>query len=209
MYQFYNTTSDDIVIGSIKLVPGSNSISTKCFISIASDPSFLSQVFQSNIQPVIGDQNIKGETAMNWVLSVARSSNFPKDFVPRSTQLTSYFKPRGLIFTAAGSSVTTYWYKFTADLAFRGGTMYSTGSIGDSITISLVDKDNIMGQGANYVIGVYADSIYVFPNASMEILELSISDPLSTGLYFKIDYTNTIITPCKVILNLFAYEFPA
>ena len=104
--------------------------------------------------------------------------------------------PFGVLFDAPANVTTTYDYKLTDTYSLKGGILFApTGNIGDSISIEIVDVDNITGYGANTVLASYVTNWYV------------ISAPLSAGLYFRFIYVNTSAsTDTKVIVNMIAYK---
>lgn len=116
--------------------------------------------------------------------------------------------PFGVFFTAAANQTTTYSYELTSPVYLRGGVLYATPStIGDRLTVEIVDVNNILGEGANTVIAIYVNGWYVMPGVVNQIEDISVSEQLPSGLYVNFLYNNTSLTQAtQVIVNFLSYQ---
>lgn len=136
-----------------------------------------------------------------------------KDSLPKKVQQTmgeggAYaMRPRGFGGIALPSQNTTLDYQVTENLRFRGGVMYAKdASLGDTVNMYVVDKDNILGYGANFVLAHYVQNWQVMPNCPNIVEDVDLSSPLLAGLYFRLVYTNTHASnSVPVLLNLYSY----
>ena len=121
--------------------------------------------------------------------------------------------PRAIKFDAPANQTSTWDKPIDEILVLRGGLLFSNNAnIGDSLTVSIVDKDNVLGFGGTpsspTVVGQYVKEWYVMPGIVNELADVSISQPLQSGLYVRFEYTNTSQTSTvNVIVNLISYEF--
>ena len=117
-------------------------------------------------------------------------------------------QPFGVLFPAAANSTTTYDYKLLDNYSLKGGVLFAKdASVGDSISVQVVDVDNIVGYGAGAVLTTYITNWYVIPNEQNVVEDISISAPISAGLYFRFVYASTSAsTDAKVIVNFMAYK---
>ncbi len=77
------------------------------------------------------------------------------------------------------------------------------GNNGDHLTFSVIDKDNILGYGANTILDSFAENFYIFPNEVAEIREHKAD--LIAGLYIRCHYVNTGASQVRFIGNLLRY----
>jgi hypothetical protein len=115
--------------------------------------------------------------------------------------------PFGTMFDAPANQTTTYDLKITNTVYLKGGIMYATpGNVGDIINVQVVDKDNITGYGVNTILATYVNNWYVIPQDMNAVEDVSLSQPMSAGLYIRFVYTNSSVNDSKVIVNLLAYQ---
>lgn len=116
---------------------------------------------------------------------------------------------QGILFTAIAGQQTIWYYQIPLTLYARGGTLCSfSGASGDWISVDIVDKDNVTGQGGTpdnpTVLDDYIPKWYVMPGQNI-IEDISISSPIPPGLYFRITYHSTGNTDTIVGCNLLTY----
>lgn len=123
--------------------------------------------------------------------------------------------PRASIFTVPKGTTYNYDKQLDATLVVRGGILFTQdGIVGDSLKVQVIDKDDVLGLGATpgspIVLGQYVKEWFVMPGIRNELVDISISQTLMAGLYFRYIYTSTslLVNP-TVILNLLAYEIIA
>ena len=77
------------------------------------------------------------------------------------------------------------------------------GNDGDSLDFCVIDIDNILGYGANFVLDAFAKNYYVFPNEIETVREYKAD--MFPGLYIRAHYTKTGPTDARFICNLLRY----
>lgn len=77
------------------------------------------------------------------------------------------------------------------------------GNDGDYLDFSVVDIDDVLGQGAGTVVDQFAENIYVFPD-HVSIFKEHRAD-LIAGLYVRAHYNNTGANDVTFICNLLRY----
>ena len=92
----------------------------------------------------------------------------------------------------------------------KGGILFSqNAAIGDYIVVEVIDKDNVLGQGASpenpLVLGQYVYKWYIMPGVPNVLEDISISQALPQGLYFRFTYTSVGSTAPTVLVNFISY----
>lgn len=90
-----------------------------------------------------------------------------------------------------------------------GGQVLTNENIlfGDSFTFQIIDKDNILGYGANTVLAEYIPKRYTTPNDKIDIkMNLGQIKLLYQGLYLRLKL-HTVSTGFKVCCNYYFYEY--
>lgn len=118
--------------------------------------------------------------------------------------------PFGAKLTPAAGTLTNCDVVLPANMVLKGGIIFSNNSvIGDHISISVLDKDNVLGFGATpeapIVLGTYVISWYVMPGIENKVEDISISQPMPQGLYLRVAYTSVGEEAPIVLLNLISY----
>ena len=115
--------------------------------------------------------------------------------------------PFGVSFTAAANQVTTFSYTLTAATYLKGGVLYVTpGTMGDQLTVQIVDVNNVLGYGANFVVATYVNGWYVIPSLQNTIEDISVSALIPAGLCVNFLYANVSTTQAtQVVVNLLSY----
>jgi hypothetical protein len=118
-----------------------------------------------------------------------------------SKDLNANFK--GNLFSATAGNVTNNDMLISDDHLIDGATLICiNAAIGDKMTMQVVDKDNVMGYGANVVLGQYVTDWYVNPNESKQLdFQSAYPAKIYTGLYLRLIYTSTGSTNVDVIVN--------
>lgn len=151
------------------------------------------------------DESNASDFESNYKLNADKT---PADKVIQSLgEETFLFKGIGMKFSAEASSETTHDLLFDKAYAMKGGMFYSTnGDISDSIKVSLVDKDNVLGAGAGVVINEQIPKWYVIPGTTMHIDDIAVSYLPAAGLYLRVTYNNTQQSSVDAVLNMIVYE---
>lgn len=113
---------------------------------------------------------------------------------------------RGFRFLAPVNQVTTYDFLLDEAYLIKGGWFYSKGGgTSDIVEIQLVDKDNLLGAGAGFVLGNYIEDYHVIPDFPIEVEDISTAIMPLSGLYFRaiIDRTATASgSDSEIVINL-------
>ena len=62
--------------------------------------------------------------------------------------------------------------------------------MGDAATFSVVDVDNVLGQGAGYVVSEYVTNLPLAPWNHQQDILASTAGSIQAGLYLRVTYTN-------------------
>ena len=110
---------------------------------------------------------------------------------------------RGFKFTADAGQATTHEWAAPYDIIIDGGAMSTIGaSLGDSVSLQVIDKDNILGYGANTVLGQYVTNWFMNPQESVQInFQNGYPAKIVGGLYLRAIYYSVGGTDVEVILN--------
>ena len=115
------------------------------------------------------------------------------------------FKGNGVIAEVDTGKTTDIDFKVTFDALLNGGILQTIGeSFGDYFQAQVVDVDNLLGQGANFVVNTWIDKWY----ALLEDKHLNLTTPqagdIPNGFWLRIKYTSVAPlggTKIKVIVN--------
>jgi len=77
---------------------------------------------------------------------------------------------------------------------------------GDSITVQIVDKDNVLGYGAGLVVNTFGQTIQIPRTGFFTVLSEAISSAIPTGLYFRVIYHSVGTTSVKMRVNCRGYN---
>lgn len=89
-----------------------------------------------------------------------------------------------------------------------GSYFFTVGSTaGDYVDFQIVDKDNILGAGAGYILSQFADNFYVNPLCTdYTKIETETVALVPQGLYMRVKYTNVnLTTAASVFINQITY----
>jgi hypothetical protein len=100
----------------------------------------------------------------------------------------------GFTFTATANAASNHDFKFTEDTWLYGGIMYSGNYVaGDWVKQQIIDIDNILGAGANYVVKEFVHKWFILPGQND--VRVAIPTEVPSGLYLRIVYTATGAAP--------------
>jgi hypothetical protein len=179
--------------------------------SIGTVGSGSSMVVSINFNDVLSSAD---QTTLDSIMS-AYINTAPPATVPSVIQILGADSvsicPFGTMFSAPTGQTTTYDLEIPNQVYLKGGVMYSSpGNVGDTLTVQVVDKSNITGQGGTSenptVLATYVNNWYVIPEDMNGIEDVSLSMPMIAGLYIRFIYTNSGTNACQVIVNLIAYQ---
>jgi len=113
--------------------------------------------------------------------------------------------------TTLQANATTNWdIPLPENMTLRGANMFSSNAqLGDWISVTVIDKTNITGQGGTTtsptLLGTYVISWFLVPGLWNKIEDVSISETIPAGVFLRVTYTSTGSTPPTAILNLISY----
>jgi hypothetical protein len=110
---------------------------------------------------------------------------------------------KGILFTATAGTTTTSDLLVSDDSLIDGAKLIVIGAtIGDKGTLQVIDKDNVLGYGANTVLGQYVTDWYMNPNDSNQLDSKSAYPAkIFGGLYLRMIYTSVGPSDVNIILN--------
>ena len=111
----------------------------------------------------------------------------------------------GITGVAAANTTTAFDYRIASPLCIYGFALIQQGaSFGDYISLQIIDKDNILGYGANFIVSTIITKGYADPNTTRIVDKSEYARTIPIGLYVRINYTNTaLITSVNVAANFF------
>jgi hypothetical protein len=111
---------------------------------------------------------------------------------------------QGTKFSSFPSTSTTHDFKVDDDHILDGCEISAIGQIalGDYFIGQVVDKDNILGFGAGVILNQFVPKWFLVPGVIRQ-LDFSSRYPakILNGLYLRIIYVSTGLTPVDVIVN--------
>jgi hypothetical protein len=112
----------------------------------------------------------------------------------------------GFEFTAVANDTTDYEVKWTEDIEFVGAVAKCDRSDkGDTVGMSIVDVDNILGYGAGFIVTEFGKDI---PGKMIEAkcdANTTTAATILAGLYIRIRYVNTSTTDVVEIAGSLRY----
>lgn len=107
--------------------------------------------------------------------------------------------------TVNANSTANIDYKMTTPCALFGAELIQLGAnFGDYVKFQVIDKDNILGFGANTILNEWVTKWYVDPTSSRWKVQSEYGATIPADIYIRLIYTNTnALTQVKVALNLF------
>lgn len=116
--------------------------------------------------------------------------------------------PIAINFSAGPGTTTTNDFKLLTPTRFKGGEMFVNNlTLGDFGQIQIIDKDNVLGFGANFVLSDWIPKWFVFPGVTNTMESQELSTVVPANVYLRTKYTNTsILTTASVYLNIRAYK---
>jgi hypothetical protein len=118
--------------------------------------------------------------------------------------------PFGAMLSPTAGTTTNCDIALPQTMVLRGGVFFSTNAVvGDWISISVVDKDNVLGYGGTpespTILGTYVLSWFIMPGVENILEDVSISQSLPQGVYMRIAYTSVGTTAPTALINFISY----
>jgi hypothetical protein len=110
---------------------------------------------------------------------------------------------QGHKFTATAGQTTSSDYQVLNDCLIDGAMVFAkSAAIGDKVTFQIIDKDNVMGLGANTVLGQYVTDWYINPDSTFQAdFKSAYPAKLIYGLYLRTVYDSTGANDVTFIIN--------
>lgn len=112
----------------------------------------------------------------------------------------------GQVFTATNSTTTTNYMSVPFQYLSGGRFETENNTFGDIISFAIVDKDNLLGYGVDFVLSPYMTNCPVPKNGIIEERGMTLSNTIPSGMYLKSEYVSTGGTDVKCGLTLFGYN---
>lgn len=95
----------------------------------------------------------------------------------------------GHFFSAPPAQVTYYPYTYSEDLYLQGIRCHigNNAQFGDYLTFGVVDHDNVLGYGVDFVICTMAETLYVWPGMEIVRIDSALKD-IPSWLYLRHGY---------------------
>lgn len=110
---------------------------------------------------------------------------------------------QGFKFTATAGVTTTGDYKILNDSLIDGAVvLVKNSALGDKVTLQVIDIDNIIGYGANVVLGQYVTNWYINPDSTFQVdLKSAYPAKILAGLYLRVSYTSVGANNVDFLIN--------
>lgn len=117
-------------------------------------------------------------------------------------------KIQGFNGVANVNAITNIDFKLPEDRWISGGILIAQGTHwGDKICLQIIDKDNILGAGVNYVIDEYVTDFYLITDSEFQIqMDAPYIALIPKDIYVRVVYTNiSLLDPVEVAFNLVSH----
>jgi hypothetical protein len=120
------------------------------------------------------------------------------------------FRGTGIESTATLGVTSNIDYKLTENRYLNGlQIILKDHFVGDNLDLQVIDKDNILGYGANTVLDQFGTSWFVAPDVySQGLITLPYAALVAKDLYIRLKYNSKGTTDVKVFVNLFLHKKP-
>ncbi len=120
----------------------------------------------------------------------------------------SVFRLQGFGGTAAANTTTDIEWAFPEERWMTGGFVIAKDvTWGDTLTIKIVDKDNVLGMGSNLVIRTFVENMRLRSDAQWQgQIDVQYVTLIPAGIYVRAQYTNTHASNAAALgINLFTH----
>lgn len=118
------------------------------------------------------------------------------------------FKIQGFQGTAAVNATTNIDWAFPEERWMSGAILIAQGTHwGDKVTVQVIDKDNVLGYGANTVLDEYVTDFYLIADSQFQVqIDCPYVALIPAGIYIRVKYTNTsVLDAVEVAMNVIAH----
>ena len=136
----------------------------------------------------------------NSTLTLEKSDEFTRDNVDYNGQ--------GVQATATAGASTNIDYKLLDDCFLSGGQLFvKNAKFGDSVTLQVVDKDNVLGFGAGVVLKQFITNYALRDDQEEQYnQDLPNVSKVIAGLYLRLIYNSVGTIAPSVEMNLHLYK---
>lgn len=174
----------------------------------ALDDNFISALSSSKAE-IYSDTTLIVGTAsgVSFLTDNLRDSDGAQLVRTRAFTNSDGFRFRGSSFSDTVTANTTkdIDYKIAQERYINGGRLL-VSNIGndDKITFQVVDKDNVLGYGANVVLDEFIKDYFIPTTGNLEV-RLDYPARIVANLYLRLKYTSTHQDGCSVKCNLYLH----
>jgi hypothetical protein len=111
--------------------------------------------------------------------------------------------------TATKNTTTNFDYKVTATKIYLNGgdLIFKNANWGDYVQLQIIDIDNVLGQGANYVLHNYVNKWYIHPDLKEKELTANYAGNIPQNIYIRLKYISTsTTTDVNVAVNWYLHS---
>ena len=115
-------------------------------------------------------------------------------FAPEASAYAGDYKTRfqGYSYQFPAGATTSFEQVLSASVLLQGGYFWvKNPALGDTVSLDVVDVDDILGGGAGAVVSPYVTNMPVVPWDHQGELESPTAGLIPAGLYLRITYTST------------------
>ena len=113
------------------------------------------------------------------------------------------FSGDGIYQTVTAGQTQNIDFKLTTTKSVYGSQYYAQNAVlGDYVVFQVVDVDNVLGYGANFVASTFINKWYVMPNTFVDV-PLPLASTIPNGLYIRVVYTSTGATNVNMAINYY------
>lgn len=118
------------------------------------------------------------------------------------------FSPKAAIATCAAGQSESIILAMCGTKYMNGGKLITDGNavLGDWIEVQVVDHDNLLQQGVDFVLKSWIDKWYVDPKACMDEVVTPYAGLPPAGMYIRLTYHSTGANPVVFALNLLMHK---
>lgn len=120
----------------------------------------------------------------------------------------SKFKISGFRGTANVNTTSDIDWALPEERWISGGILMAQGTHwGDKICIQIIDKDNVLGYGANLILDEYVTDFYLVTDAEFQVqMDCPYVALVPAGVYLRIKYTNvSTLDAVEVAFNVVSH----
>lgn len=149
--------------------------------------------------PEYADFRDNYQSACNWPVGVKRSPFATSDYE---------FAPQRAAETCPAGGSKSIFVGFTEPLRVNGGRIIfdSNAVFGDWVEVQLVDHDNILGAGVDFVLKNWVPRWDLNPNKGESEITTPYAGAIPTGFYLRMTYHSTGSNDVKFVLNVTAHR---